>query len=142
MQNALKAVPAAQLEHVGGQGFTGVLFGLGKAEGISAFTGNFTALDARTNKIVWRKNWSTMCASGSFTTAGGLVFTGQADGTYLAYNAKNGKQLWSKKLASGANAPGITYTVDGKQYVAVFAGGNSYFDPKLRGDSVYAFAIK
>ena len=46
-----------QLKYVGGEGFTGVLFGLGKAKGISSFTGNFTALDARTNKIAWRKNW-------------------------------------------------------------------------------------
>jgi alcohol dehydrogenase (cytochrome c) len=142
MQNALKAVPVASLKHVGGQGFTGVLFGLGKAKGISSFTGNFTALDARTNKIAWRKNWSSMCASGSFTTGGGLVFTGQADGTYLAFNAMTGDQVWSQKLEAGANAPGITYTVDGKQYVAVLAGGNSYFDPKLRGDAVYAFALE
>src|SRR4029077_3734233 len=73
MQNALKAVPQASLKHVGGQGFTGVLFGLGKAKGISSFTGNFTAIDVRTNKIAWRKNWPTICISGSFTTGGGLT---------------------------------------------------------------------
>jgi alcohol dehydrogenase (cytochrome c) len=141
MQNALKAVPVAQLNHVGGQGFTGVLFSLGKAKGLSGFTGNFTALDARTNKIAWRKNWPQMCASGSFTTGGGLVFTGQPDGTYIAFNAMTGDQLWSQKLEAGVNAPGVTYTVNGKQYVAIFAGGGTYFDAKLHGDAVYAFAL-
>ena len=141
MQNALKAVPKAQLVHQGGQGFVGVLFALGKAKGLSSFSGNFTAIDLRTNKIAWRKNWTQMCASGSFTTGGGLVFTGQPDGTFLAYNAMTGEQLWSQKLESGVNAPGITYTIDGKQYVLILAGGGTFFDPKLHGDDLYAFTL-
>ena len=141
MQNALKAVPTAQLKYVGGQGFTGVLFALGKAKGLASFTGNFTALDARTNKIAWRKNWPQICASGSFTTAGGLVFTGQASGDYTAFNAMTGEQLWNQKLEAGVNAPGVTYTVNGKQYVAILAGGITFFE-KGHGDAVYAFALE
>ena len=87
MQAALKAVPAAEADHVGGQGLVGVQFALGKAKGIAAFTGNFTALNVATNKIAWRKDWAQMCSNGSFTTAGGLVFTGEPSGLYHAYNA-------------------------------------------------------
>ncbi len=141
MQNALKAVPKASLKHVGGQGFTGVQFGLGKAKGVSAFSGNFTALNVSTNKIAWRKNWPSMCAAGSVATGGGLVFTGMADGTFIAYNAMTGAQVWSQKLDAGVNAPAMTYSVNGKQYVAIFAGGGTFFDAKLHGDSVYAFAV-
>lgn len=141
MQNALKAVPKASLRHVGGQSFTGVQFGLGTAKGISAFSGNFTAINVTTNKIAWRKDWSSICASGSVATGGGLVFTGAADGTFLAYNAMTGEQVWSQKLDAGVNAPAMTYSVKGKQYVAIYAGGGTFFDPKLHGDSVYAFAV-
>ena len=62
---------------------------LGKARGLGSFTGNFTALDARTNKIAWRKNFTRICASGSFTTGGGLVFTGDRN-NFIAYNAMTG----------------------------------------------------
>jgi alcohol dehydrogenase (cytochrome c) len=141
MQNGLKAVPKATLSHVGGLGFTGILFGIGNAKGISAFSGNFTAINVTNNKIAWQKNWPSMCASGSLATGGGLVFTGQADGTFLAYNAMTGEQVWSQKLDAGVNAPAMTYSVNGKQYVAIFAGGGTFFDPKLHGDSVYAFAL-
>jgi glucose dehydrogenase len=49
--------------------------------------------------------------------------------------------LWnSAHLAAGANAPSITYTVNGKQYVAIFVGGNNLFGSKT-GDNVYAFAL-
>jgi glucose dehydrogenase len=140
MQNALKTSPYSSVKAGAGHNI-GVLFALGKAQGISSFTGNFTALDMRTNKIAWRKNLRQICLNGSFTTGGGLVFTGQSDGTYNAYNALTGDPLWSQKLDAAVAAPGITYTVNGKQYVAVYAGGATFLDAKLHGDSVYAFAL-
>jgi len=140
MQAALKAVPAADVKHVGGQGLVGVQFALGKAKGIAAFSGNFTAINMSTNKIAWRKNWTQMCSNGSFTTAGGLVFTGEPSGLYHAYNALTGEDVWSQKLEAGVNAPGVTYSVNGKQYVMIFAGGGTYFGTN-HGDAVYAFAL-
>ena len=94
-----------------------------------------------TNKIAWKKDWAQICASGSVATGGGLVFTGMANGTFLAYNAMTGEQVWSQKLDAGVNAPAMTYSVNGKQYVAIYAGGGTFFDAKLHGDSVYAFAV-
>jgi len=64
-------------------------------------------MDMTTNRKLWQKHWKSGCYSGSFTTAGGLVFTGQPDGTYLAFNAMTGEQLWSQKLEAGVNAPGV-----------------------------------
>jgi glucose dehydrogenase len=62
-------------------------------------------------------------------------------GVVSAYDAKTGKSLWkSAKLAAGPNAPAITYTVNGKQYIAIVAGGNTGESSKA-GDSVYAFAL-
>src|SRR5258705_13911906 len=55
-------------------------------------------------------------------TAGDLVFQGRANGSFFAYDAKTGKQLWSVFLGSGISAPPITYQVDGKQYVSLLVG--------------------
>jgi len=55
-------------------------------------------------------------------TAGNLVFTGHLDGTFSAYDAKTLKEVWSINLGTGINAPPITYSVGGKQYVAVLVG--------------------
>ena len=52
-----------------------------------------------------------------------------------------GEQLWSQKLEAAWQRPGHHLQVNGKQYVAVFAGGGTFFDAKLHGDSVYAFAL-
>ncbi|MEM7542528.1 MAG: PQQ-dependent dehydrogenase, methanol/ethanol family [Pseudomonadota bacterium] len=63
-------------------------------------------------------NWNP----GTMTTAGNLVFQGQADGQFVAYNATNGEKLWSIDLGLGISAPPVTYTVGGKQYVSLLVG--------------------
>jgi len=66
---------------------------------------------------------------------------GDSAGVYRAYNALTGEVLWtSPQLEFGANAPGTTYTVNGKQYIAVIAGGNGLQGVKP-GDAFYAFAL-
>jgi quinohemoprotein ethanol dehydrogenase len=59
---------------------------------------------------------------GLMTTAGNLVFEGMGDGKFNAYDARNGKQLWSFDAHFGITGAPITYEVDGKQYVSVVAG--------------------
>ena len=56
------------------------------------------------------------------TTAGNLVFIGHADGSLTAHDAKTLEEVWSHNTGSGINAPPITYSVNGKQYVAVLVG--------------------
>jgi len=55
-------------------------------------------------------------------TAGNLVFMGHLDGTFAAYDAKTLAEVWSVNLGTGINAPPITYSVNGKQNVAVLVG--------------------
>ena len=57
-----------------------------------------------------------------------------------AYDAKNGKVLWSFQAGAGVNAPPSSYTVDGKQYIVVGAGGNMQLDFK-RGNNIIAFTV-
>jgi quinohemoprotein ethanol dehydrogenase len=59
---------------------------------------------------------------GTLTTAGNLVFQGRADGDFVAYRADTGEELWRTSLGLGIQAPPITYSVAGRQYVALLVG--------------------
>lgn len=102
--------------------------------------GTVTALDVKTNKIVWQKQWDAVAYSGVLTTAGNLVFVGHNDGTLYAYTADTGDEVWSYKTDAGANAPAVSYEVDGEQYISIFAAGNSLAGTK-HGDKVYTFKL-
>ncbi|MFL5378597.1 MAG: pyrroloquinoline quinone-dependent dehydrogenase [Myxococcales bacterium] len=103
-------------------------------------TGNVTAVDVHTGKLAWQVKTDQPMIGGITATAGDLVFTGEGNGLFKAYNAKTGELLWSFQCGAGVNAPPVTYMVDGKQYVAVAAGGNTQIDFK-RGNSVLVFSL-
>ena len=69
-----------------------------------------------------------------------MLFTGEGNGNFNAYEASSGKLLWQTKADAGVNAPPISYEIDGVQYVAVAAGGNSIFGYK-QGDNVLVYAL-
>jgi alcohol dehydrogenase (cytochrome c) len=60
--------------------------------------------------------------SGVLTTAGGLVFSGYADGSFIAYDDTTLDELWRINLGSGIDAPPMTFEVGSKQYVAISTG--------------------
>ena len=103
-------------------------------------TGNITAVDINTGKIAWQAKTEQPMIGGISATAGDLVFAGEGNGLFKAYDARNGKVLWSFQCGAGVNAPPVTYMVDGKQYIAVAAGGNTQIDFK-RGNSVFVFSL-
>ena len=100
--------------------------------------GNVTAVDYNTGKIKWQKKTPLPMMGGTLSTAGGLVFTGEGDGWFRAYDAETGDVLWSFFAGAGVNAPPASYAVDGKQYIVVGAGGNTQIDFK-RGNNIIAF---
>jgi alcohol dehydrogenase (cytochrome c) len=102
--------------------------------------GNITAVDYNTGKIKWQVKTPQPMMGGAFTTAGGLMFTGEANGWFRAYDAESGKILWSFQAGAGVNAPASSYSVDGKQYIVVGAGGNTQIDFK-RGNNIIAFTV-
>jgi len=103
--------------------------------------GNITAVDYNTGKIRWQVKTPQPMIGGILATAGGLVFAGEGNGRFRAYDAKDGKVLWTFNAGAGVNAPPSSYEVGGKQYVVVAAGGNVQLDFK-RGNNIIAFTLE
>jgi alcohol dehydrogenase (cytochrome c) len=102
--------------------------------------GNITAVDYNTGKIKWKVKTPEPMIGGILATAGGLVFTGEGNGKFAAYNSSTGKELWSFHAGAGVNAPPSTYMAGGKQYIVVGAGGNTQVDFH-RGNNIIAFTL-
>ncbi len=102
--------------------------------------GNVAAVDYDTGKIRWKVKTEQPMIGGILATAGGLVFTGEGNGQFKAYDAETGSVLWNFQAGAGVNAPPSSYTVDGKQYIVVAAGGNTQLNYK-RGNNIIAFTL-
>jgi quinohemoprotein ethanol dehydrogenase len=85
--------------------------------------GWFTALNVQNNKKVWQAQYTVSCKMGSATTASGLVFTGDASGNFIAFDAKTGQKLFTWTLPTlGLSSAPIVYSVNGKEYIAMTVG--------------------
>jgi quinohemoprotein ethanol dehydrogenase len=137
---ALGAVPHKQQQLVLGKAYFGINFGSGSK--VMKDFGRVVAMDVTTNTIAWNDKLPQICFSGILTTAGGLVFAGESNNGLFAYDASNGQQLWtSGDVGTGVNAPAMTYAVNGKQYIAVLAGGNVLNAYGKPGDQLIAFTL-
>ena len=103
--------------------------------------GTLTAIDLQHDgKMLWQAKTPQPLVGGVVATAGGLVFTGEGGGDFDAYEAATGKKLWRFACGAGVNAPPITYAIDGRQYVAVAAGGSAIWGYP-QGDALMVFAL-
>lgn len=103
--------------------------------------GLLSAIDLISGKVLWQVKTNQPLVGGVLATAGNLVFTGEGNGQLNAYHAQTGALVWQTKSAFGVNAPPITYTLDGTQYIAVASGGSAIFGYK-QGDAVLAYTLK
>lgn len=103
-------------------------------------SGNISAVDYNTGKMRWQVKTPQPMIGGILATAGGLVFTGEGNGWFKAYDSSTGSELWKFQCGAGVNAPPASYSVGGKQYIVVAAGGNVQVDFK-RGNNIIAFAL-
>lgn len=103
--------------------------------------GTLTALDLKNRgKIKWQVKTAEPLIGGVLATAGNLVFTGEGDGYFNAFEARTGERLWRFNCGAGVNAPPIAYAIDGKQYIAVAAGGSQIIGYR-QGEAVIAFGL-
>ena len=84
--------------------------------------GRLLAWDPLRQKEAWRHEYDWPWNGGTLSTAGNLVFQGDAHGLFHAYAADTGRELWNYQTHRGVLAGPVTYRVDGVQYVAVMAG--------------------
>jgi alcohol dehydrogenase (cytochrome c) len=110
--------------------------------------GSVSAFDPLSGKEVWRwRNEVPMCAS-VLATGGDLVFAGEPTGEFNALNARTGELLWQFQTGSGHHSSPTTYSVDGRQYIAVPVGWGAWVEGFLpgmlgapHGDALFAFAL-
>jgi len=116
--------------------------------------GELLAINAGSGEVMWRQRSETPVNTASLSTAGGLVFAGDWNRYVYAYDADNGNILWQSRLTTSAQGFPISYSVDGKQYIAIPAGvGGASWSGSLprelapdmtrpnNGNSIYIFAL-
>ncbi|HVZ60709.1 MAG TPA: PQQ-binding-like beta-propeller repeat protein [Terriglobales bacterium] len=115
--------------------------------------GKLAAIDVKSMEQVWSVDQRATYMTSVLTTDGGVVFVGDSDRYFHAYDAKTGKQLWQTRLGTTVQGFPVTFSVDGKQYVAVSTGigGGSprrvpaLLAPEIRfpngGNALYVFAL-
>lgn len=89
--------------------------------------GHISAWDPVAQREVWRVQHPNIWNGGLLSTAGNLVFQGNAEGEFVAYKADTGKPLWRTPTQTGVTAGPISYAVDNQQYIAVAAGWGGGF---------------
>ena len=91
-------------------------------------TGSLVAWDPVAKKEAWRIDFDGPWNGGTLSSAGNLVFQGNARENFVAYAADTGRQLWSFPAQTGIIAAPMTYAIEGEQYVAILAGWGGVWD--------------
>jgi quinoprotein glucose dehydrogenase len=112
----------------------------GTTEAVDLFTGK-TVWDVPLGTMVPGQQTGSLNLGGPMITAGGLVFTSAAMDLQLrAFEVETGKELWKYQLPAGGQAIPMSYSIHGKQYIVIAAGGHGKLRTK-QGDYVLAFAL-
>jgi alcohol dehydrogenase (cytochrome c) len=88
------------------------------------------AVDPKTGTVRWQFKEFADAWAGVFSTAGGLVFSGDGQGNLIALDAETGRDLWHIQLGAAIHTAAVSFAVDGRQYIAIAAG-----------DALFAFAL-
>jgi alcohol dehydrogenase (cytochrome c) len=97
-------------------------FGGGNYVNEARITSSLAVVDPASGELKMRKELPYGNHSGVLTTAGGIVVTALLDGTIAAYDDQTLEELWKVNVGAGFVAPPMTYSVNGKQYIAIASG--------------------
>lgn len=122
-------------------------WGAGVAVDTEDMAGYLSAYDAN-GAEKWRWQRETPMTASTLTTAGNLVFAGEATGEFNALDATTGEHLWSFQCGSGHHSSPSTFSIDGRQYIAVPTGYGAWTEGFLpgmlgarAGSALFVFAL-
>ena len=126
VNNSCMDAKVVSTPYVRGRAYTGVTLTPKRAPGYD-YVGEFVAFDPVSGKRAWTYRSPTGAAmtGSALATAGGIVFGGTADREFFALNSDTGALLWQTRLNGDVSGAPITFEVNGRQYVAITAGGRT-----------------
>ncbi len=104
--------------------------------------GTLTALDLKNGgRMLWQARTPEPLVGGTLATGGGLVFTGEPNGRFNAYDSNTGAVLWTHQTGANVGAPPMSYTANGRQFIAVATGSAPRAGAAGQPGTIRAYAL-